>query len=128
MNRQIEFRAWDSWHSKMIEWNKDFFSDMSEVTRHSSEFPSEAKDTGITLMQYTGLKDKNGKEIYEGDIIKIISALELSLYKNFTGTVFYSAPCFMAKNDYVTMGMHEKKITTIEVIGNIYQNPELLEK
>lgn len=126
MNREIKFRAWDKWNNIMIPWTTEFFSDMSAVTRHSSDFPDESKESGIVLMQYIGYKDNNVKDIYEGDIIKIISTYELSLYKNFIGQVFYDAPLFLAKNDLICMGLHDKKINNIEIIGNIYQNPELL--
>ena len=71
-----------------------------------------------TVGQYTGLKDKNGKEIYEGDII---------LFNNFGDTldkVVYSSGCFHTSG----RGYLLDKIREIEVIGNIYENPELLEE
>lgn len=75
-----------------------------------------------TTGQYTSLKDKNGKEIYEGDILKSIQWNDIYLVK-YIGTAFYL--CRKVNNGF-------NKITTwnntekSEVIGNIYDNPELL--
>lgn len=75
-----------------------------------------------TVGQYTGLHDKNGKEIYEGDILKSIQWNDIYLVKHI-GTAYYL--CRKGKNGF-------NKITTwnnaekSEVIGNIYNNPELL--
>ena len=69
---------------------------------------------GLVWMQYTGLKDKNGKEIFEGDIID-------HPYKGIK-TVFWdeSLPGFGSEGTYVS------RLTNGEVIGNIYENKELL--
>ncbi len=62
MNREIKFRAWDKWNNKMIQPHDGDF-----IRWHSM---SNWRDC-LDVMQYTGLKDKNDNEIYEGDIIKI---------------------------------------------------------
>ena len=83
-----------------------------------------------TVGQYTGLKDKNGKRIFEGDIVQ----WEDENFNNYTSVVEWCGekwnyPAFdLAKHDYECNGLqyvHEDCI--IEVIGNIHDNPELLE-
>ena len=73
-----------------------------------------------TLSQFTGLKDKNGKEIYEGDII----AYPKSGYKDYKTKVIWN-------NDWLRYetkdGLGFSMAYGVEVIGNIYENPELLE-
>lgn len=96
----------------------------------------------VVLMQYTGLKDKNGKEIYEGDIIKIIkhtSHEDMVYIKESIGVVkFYYGSFIMEvfrEKDRKHVNYIRQltdiaefiKMDNVEVIGNIYENPELLE-
>ena len=111
-NREIKFRVWD---------NVDYMS--SPFNLHGLMFSEIEFTTDCPIMQFTGLLDKNGKEIYEGDIVKGV-----------TGYIFkivFSDGSFM-----ILSGLkHPEKNKTfliynpdfIEIIGNIYQNPELLE-
>ena len=80
------------------------------------------------LMQFTDLKDKNGKEIYEGDIVK---------EENETGIFIYTIEwekydcCFFPKALNFKTGIEQSMssiYTELEVIGNIYENPELLKQ
>lgn len=109
--REIKFRAWDG---EAISFPLTIGDIVSGHLDWNDENPP-------ILMQYTGLKDKNGKEIYEGDVVKYIS------------------PEFVGKVCYTTYGgryeLEEKKGGTIyhhnflgnevEIIGNIYENPNL---
>ena len=119
--REIKFRAWylnyDTSKFEMLGWSAFFFSDASPVVGFDAwnGFPA-PDDPNIILMQYTGLKDKNGKEIYEGDIVR--------------KTFWNSIPC--KRIDIIKIpdcyyhtftGMQDEEF---EVIGNIYENPELL--
>lgn len=95
--REIKFRAWDVERSLMIELN----SIVLPITTN-------------TVMQYTGLKDKNGKEIYEGDIMEYDHHGDHNLsVVEFDYGSFEWYPYYMDSTDF-------------ELIGNIYENPELL--
>nr|WP_257148753.1 YopX family protein [Bacillus cereus] len=82
----------------------------------------------VELMQYTGLLDKNGKEIYEGDVVDTIYDGKL-----FTGVVVYdkSELDFKATNGKENYGSNFQYLPCceeVEVIGNLYENPELLNR
>ena len=79
----------------------------------------------ITLLQSTGLKDKNGAEIYEGDIVKGYSVYpEPSIFEPFLmGEVYYTNRGTWDSYSYILGGFNEQ----VEVIGNIYENKELIE-
>jgi len=73
----------------------------------------------LHLMQSTGLKDKNGKEIFEGDVVKCNGLL--GTIKSLKAMWICS---FVKYNNYQKVGFFAQEI---EVVGNIYENPELLE-
>jgi len=83
-----------------------------------------------TIGQYTGLKDKNGKEIYEGDIIYFgygIPGRAVNAPVEFIGGAFYAIT--KGHNpDKCLVGELEEYVGEIEIIGNIYENPELLDQ
>lgn len=103
--REIKFRAWNGSKMRGVERN-DFFSIRSDGVL-SMQLPD--TDFDVPLMQYTGLKDKNGVEIYEGDIVCISG---YGLYEvEFPFIELYDAAM-------------ENDIGGIK--GNIHENPELL--
>lgn len=129
-----KFRAWDKRFSEFVE---DFF--VSE----DGKIYKKTKDTGygfaisretsnkIILMQSTGLKDKNGQEIFEGDIVQFEDCYEVSdfLYIN-TGIIEWCQGGFHVTNrDSVLMeDLLDGDSLDITIIGNIYENPEFLEE
>lgn len=120
-----KFRAWDEDHKYMEYTDKNLvvcFSDEgAEVTDHTTFSHSCTSMQNYELMQSTGLKDKNGTEIYEGDIIKN-SYDEIYTVKWFDAA-FLLEEKYNGGFDYHELYLEDNK----KVIGNIYENPELLE-
>ena len=126
--RDIKFRAWDKKYNEMIPDLICFYKDGG--ISHNNHFNSDISpfrgymwdSRNLEIMQYTGLKDKNGIEIYEGDIIKVNG----NLYE-----VWHSGLAFglIDKNkdffEYMCQ-LCDMNGKVYEVIGNIYKNPELL--
>lgn len=114
--REIKFRAWHQFEEHKI-------LDQGEiVTEESSGLNSaDILDRFDTVMQYTGLKDKNGKDIYEGDILEDQGFL---FRVEYVGGWFVGQPSL--KNE-VPGYLHFESFMGYEVAGNIHENPELLE-
>lgn len=128
--REIKFRAWDKEHELMFDV---FGVDVNQVfpwqRENDPEIPIVPDREDCILMQYSGMKDKNGKEIYEGDIvyINITPSCERPIAKNCK--VWYSEKDAAFMCDWHSGATHLggfTPITVFEVIGNIYENPELL--
>tara|TARA_R110000803_G_scaffold102638_12_gene170768 strand:- start:3589 stop:3948 length:360 start_codon:yes stop_codon:yes gene_type:complete len=118
--REIKFRIWYKPFNRMS-YAKDLFIDMKMVGWSAESYcePMEVDYKDFELMQYTGLKDKNGKEIYEGDIIEN--------YQAPTNEVFcYSDGSWCYSNFHASALPLEQINTESEVIGNIYENGDLL--
>jgi uncharacterized phage protein (TIGR01671 family) len=128
--REIKFRAWDTeksaWYEPlhrayegqlwelMIGFGGDLLAHTMGGVEHQSRWPDRYK-----LMQYTGLKDKNGKGIYEGDVLEYDFLPE---GKDQLAEVVFKEGRFCITDGHNYMPFKEKR----KVIGNIYENPELL--
>ena len=123
--REIKFRAWNEVEEKMYSWY-DFLNTNMKNTFIAPE------STAMILMQYTGLKDKNGKEIYEGDIVKYNEFWEGDChYNSGVGQILWDdeeTGFYLTAKDTSFINLFNlTKLLDAEVIGNIYENSELLE-
>lgn len=114
MNREIKFRVWDSISKMIHNW---------ELLKIRSTFYDFIELEHYTLMQFTGLKDKNGKEIYEGDILNL--SFE-SITMNGEVKQTDSGEWILYKDKGNFLGVHHN-IDRVTVIGNIHENPKILE-
>lgn len=131
--REIKFRAWDSKESRMVKLTKlGFGSDGHICGVDSIGYWHDAPwSDGYVLLQYTGLKDKNGKEIYCSDIVKgkfdteLVADwqwLQLTEQERKMGEKLLTIPDDIV--EFARMSLPDD----LEIVGNIYENSELLEK
>lgn len=128
--REIKFRAWDverkSWMNE-----QDVYNEVQEQGRWNPE-----RGQFYKLMQFTGLYDKNGKEIYEGDVLKWRCSTSESKSKVMLRTVSIDWGCWPTSHGYaITIYINGEKYASgksywnnedREIIGNIYENTELI--
>ncbi len=120
--REIKFRAWDEEIKCMVKVDSMHFplgkpNKKDIAVFNEEEFYYEWVHD-YKLMQYTGIKDKNGKEIYEGDIVCYKYNGELiKVMVEFVNGAYFAGDAFLYN-----------KRNVAKIIGNIYENPELLEK
>lgn len=117
--RTIKFRAWDKIDRKIIEVMMINFEDKKvKLFNHNTQESYIRNLDEVLLLEYAGFKDNNGKEIYEKDIVHCYGG------EYFEGKWEFDVEFVMDNfvNDCFALGKSEN----IEIIGNIFENPELL--
>jgi uncharacterized phage protein (TIGR01671 family) len=125
MNREIKFRAWDNTKK---EWTLNIMECVSSRTGDIWMEPA-LKSHEVVIEQYTGLIDKNGKEIYEGDIVKARWYRAKHARLDTKGEVKFDDGWFYIYDDpdgQDRLGVPVHNCYDLEVIGNIHENSELL--
>jgi len=124
--KEIKFRVWDVFGKNMRKVSKVCFGDDGsaltisvEPEKHARLFESFVDGESGILMQFTGLADKNGKEIYEGDIVKDDNS-------TFKVEWEFAKWHFQRINGAYQYPSEYSTASRMEIIGNIYENPELL--
>lgn len=133
--REIKFRAWDKKEKKMyydVQNTYDFMINNGGCFEES--FKDVLEYDNYVVMQYTNCYDINGKEIYEGDIIRLegVDDREIgSTWEHIGKTVYKRGAFFVCYFDYYADGDEElicdAQVEFGTVIGNVYENKELLE-
>jgi uncharacterized phage protein (TIGR01671 family) len=120
--REIKFRSWDCYENQMHNGvESGIYEDPDEII----PFDKVLELACYEVMQYTGLKDKNGKEIYEGDVLGYVTDTKWIVgFKNGAFTLSYQNSNI---NILYDCDIADGKVTHMKVLGNIYENPELLE-
>ena len=121
--REIKFRAWDKTTKTMYDVRELEWAGGEILTAYIGLHTSDADN--IQLMQYTGLKDKNGKEIYEGDVIRLIpEKVDVVVEWDIRQVGFVMRETKNIGRYHADLGGYTRD--AFEIIGNIYENPELL--
>lgn len=140
--REIKFRIWDTENNEMLkvqelDFEPTFYG--GRIAIRPDQYNDYFDTEDMILMQYTGLHDKNGKEIYEADIVKITEKKYISNHKVIQMKpiiadiewseeyLAYILITLSVKDAFENLADYLEEYD-IEVIGNIYDNPELLEK
>jgi uncharacterized phage protein (TIGR01671 family) len=139
MNREIEFRGFDGtkWYYGDLKYNIKVDVAMIHIYEKDGSFYRQYNVDPDTVGQFTGLRDKNGKKIYEGDVVRhpyvdpiFRDLVESKDGEGVTSEIVFHDGAFVVKyneNDFIYLDAFTRRVA-VEVIGNIYDNPELLDK
>lgn len=124
--RDIKFRCWDTENKQMLKVQELDFEDTfygGRLSIRADMYNDYFDIEDMILMQYTGLKDKNGKEIYEGDIVKSYYYIP-----NEDGTEGERYVVKLINYNETLCKYNIDMFENLEIIGNMWDNPELLEE
>lgn len=145
--RAIKFRAWDKQNKRMMVFDKDWLCDEYQSLAWSINDQSKLENEGdysldcsrdLEIMQFTGLLDKNGIEIYEGDVIEIFNICNKAeglwevhwttdrWYLKRNEDTYNNGDYYHGYDIMWDVYDHKNNVGGVIIRGNIYQNPELL--
>ena len=125
--REIKFRAWDKEHKRWT--NYSIADDLPRFyDKHTGCWKTDKEGERFILCQYTGLKNSNGKEIYEGDIVRAVSFSRwegVAKYSDKNQAFVFECIDKNYRGNIVFMSQFDQGF---KILGNIYENLELLKE
>ena len=122
--REIKFRAWDHIQESFVYSNR--FEDSRDLGLVIFQFRHSQWDNNTIIEQYTGIKDKTGKEIYEGDIVETGISID-DVYYERIATILWDSEFSMFIQKFSDSDGDQMMDVPCMVLGNIHENKELLE-